>query len=252
MNALFDVDASDGLDTDEIDALKASPLTPPDGRRIGEILKDIKACDPAVGSGAFPVGLLHELVNLRRIAGTVANGFVDPVRQKGHQWIHDTKADIVESGLYGVDIQQQAIEICRLRLWLSLIVDYDIGLDPFEADVQTFRQAINRISQLPNLEMNFRRGDSLLDMISGVPVRVAPEQSATCRKEYEQIHKIGRKLHNAKRSQTKRKYRVEILRERLKLSERVLSEEIAQLERNDSVLANDWFGGSKSGRRQAA
>lgn len=246
VNALFDVDASDGLDTDEIDALKASPLTPPDGRLIGEILKDIKACDPAVGSGAFPVGLLHELVNLRRIAGTVANGFVDPVRQKGHQWIHDTKADIVESGLYGVDIQQQAIEICRLRLWLSLIVDYDLGLDPFEADVQTFRLAINRISQLPNLEMNFRRGDSLLDMISGVPVRVAPEQSATYRKEYEQIHKIGRKLHNAKRSQTKRKYRVEILRERLKLSERVLSEEIAQLERDDSVLANDWFGGSKS------
>ena len=143
------------------------------------------------------MGLLHELVNLRRITDTVAGGGVDPVRHRGHQWIHETKADIVENGLYGVDIQQQAVEICRLRLWLSIVVDYDLGIDPFEADTVTFREAMLRISQLPNLEMNFRRGDSLLDMISGVPVRVASQQSQVYREEYERIHKLGLGFHRA-------------------------------------------------------
>jgi type I restriction-modification system DNA methylase subunit len=254
VNALFAVDGSDGLEPEELASLKKA-LQPADGRRLFEILKEIKACDPAVGSGAFPVGLLHELVALRRMAETVANGFVDPVRQQGHQWIHDTKADIVERGLYGVDIQQQAIEICRLRLWLSLIVDYDLGLDPFTADVQQFRQAITRISQLPNLEMNFRRGDSLLDIISGVVVRVAPERSDRYRKEYERIHRLGLELHKAVRSERKRKLRVEILRERLGLSEKVLTDELRQLQTDDSSLATDLFGESKSAterRRQIA
>ena len=46
------------------------------------------------------------------------------------RWLHDAKEDVVQNCLFGVDIQQQAIEICRLRLWLSLVVDYDLGLDP--------------------------------------------------------------------------------------------------------------------------
>jgi hypothetical protein len=244
ISTVFAVDATDGLDADELKTLRK--LKPADGRQLLEILRDIKACDPAVGSGAFPVGLMHELVNLRRIADTIANGYVDPARQAGTDWIHQTKAEIVENCLYGVDIQQQAIEICRLRLWLSLIVDYDIGLDPFTADVKQFRQKIGDISQLPNLEMNFRRGDSLLDIISGVVVRVTPEGGDIYRKEYDKIHKLGLELHRAKKSERKRKLRVEILDERLGLTELVLTNELKQLEKEDSTLAADWFGGSGS------
>ncbi len=79
-----------------------------------------KCCDPAVGSGAFPVGLLQELVNLRRVVETAANGYVDPVRKEGTAWLHKVKEQVIQDALYGVDIQQQAIEICQLRLWLSL------------------------------------------------------------------------------------------------------------------------------------
>jgi len=242
---LFDVDATDGLDADEI-ALLRTAFNPSDGRRLLDILRAVKTCDPAVGSGAFPVGLLHELVNLRRIAETVANGFVDPVRGQGSNWTHQTKADIVENCLYGVDIQQQAIEICRLRLWLSLIVDYDLGLDPFEADAAQFRQAIQRISQLPNLEMNFRRGDSLLDYICGVNVRVAPEKSESYRKEYLKIHDLGLKLHHARKSERKRGLRVDILRHRLDLSERVLNDQIKALSDASSQLTLSIITETKS------
>ena len=110
-----------------------------------------------------------------------------------------------ERCLYGVDIQQQAIEICRLRLWLTLIVDYDLGLDPFTADRSQFQDAIRKkISQLPNLEMNFRRGDSLLDYISGVPVIVTLDRLDNYEKIFAKIQKLGGDLHRARKSERKK------------------------------------------------
>ena len=175
------------------------------------------------------------LVNLRRVAETAANGYVDPVRKVGHTWIHDTKEDILERCLYGVDIQQQAIEICRLRLWLTLIVDYDLGLDPFTADRSQFQDAIRKISQLPNLEMNFRRGDSLLDYISGVPVIVTLDRLDNYEKIFAKIQKLGGDLHRARKSRTKQ-YRVEILRQRVDLSQRVLDDELKELKRQKASV----------------
>ena len=141
-----------------------------------------------------------------------------------------------------MDLQQQAIEICRLRLWLSLVVDYDIGLDPFTAERSQFRDAINRISQLPNLEMNFRRGDSLLDMISGVPIRVDSGVVSQYRDHVDKIQKLGRELHKARKAERKKKLRIEILRRRLDLSDNVLSNEVKSLETENANLALTLFG----------
>ncbi|MDD5701200.1 MAG: hypothetical protein PHU23_04030 [Dehalococcoidales bacterium] len=246
---LFDLDTHAGLMPEEIIQLRQI-FQPTDGRRLLNILDSIKMCDPAVGSGAFPVGLLHELVNLRRTAETIANGFVDPSRREGTNWAHRTKAEIVENCLYGGDIQQQAIEICRLRLWLSLIVDYDLGLDPFSAEPVQFRRAIQQISQLPNLEMNFRRGDSLLDYISGVNVRVAPEKSDRYREEYLKIYNLGLKLHREKKSGNKRDLRLEILRNRLDLSERVLKDEIKEITDANSQLTLSIVSVSESASKK--
>jgi hypothetical protein len=167
------MDATDGLDDEAKERLKRT-ITPAEAVQLRDLVQPLRCCDPAVGSGAFPVGLLHELVNLRRLLTTAANGYVDPVRGEGSTWLHETKADIVQNCLFGVDIQQQAIEICRLRLWLSMVVDYDLGLEPFTAEKSHFSHAIERISQLPNLEMNFHRGDSLHDNICGVPIVILP------------------------------------------------------------------------------
>lgn len=254
LRTLLDVDASDGLDLDELATLK-SLLSPKEAASLLGVVEGFRCLDPAVGSGAFPVGLLHELVNLRRVLlRTVADGYVDPIRKHGQQWMHDTKAHIVENCLYGVDIQQQAIEICRLRLWLSLIVDYDLGVDPLQVDRAQFIAAIKSISQLPNLEMNFRRGDSLLDTISGIPVRVEGGVVSRYREQVEAIQKRGHDLHKARKSEKKKELRLEILRQRLSLAERVLHDQIKDIDKQDAATAN-WFDETKSEsekRRQLA
>ncbi|MHB8523140.1 MAG: Eco57I restriction-modification methylase domain-containing protein [Limisphaerales bacterium] len=242
LRALLEIPASDGLGTEDLALLKTL-LTPAEGRQILDLIRGLKCLDPSVGSGAFPVGLLHELVNLRRLCEAAALGYVDPVRKHGNQWVHEQKAEIVENCLYGVDLQQQAIEICRLRLWLSLVVDYDLGCDPFTADEKSFRAAIRDISQLPNLEMNFRRGDSLLDMISGVHIRVNSDLLTGRSDEVREIQKLAHELHTAKSAEKKKKLRLEILRRRFELSQRVLADEKKLLRASQQV--GDLFGGDE-------
>ncbi|MEA5391297.1 Eco57I restriction-modification methylase domain-containing protein [Cyanobium gracile UHCC 0139] len=105
---------------------------------IDDSLADIKVCDPAIGSGAFPVGLLHEIVGARQaLAPHTGN----------NRSAYDLKRHAIAESIYGVDIDASAIDIARLRLWLSLIVD--------EEDYGT-------IAALPNLDYKIVRGDSLV------------------------------------------------------------------------------------------
>jgi hypothetical protein len=240
LRTLLEMDATDGLDDEAKERLKRT-LTPAQAVQLLDLVLPLKCCDPAVGSGAFPVGLLHELVNLRRLLTTVANGNVDPVRGEGSTWLHETKAKIVENCLFGVDIQQQAIEICRLRLWLSMVVDYDLGLEPFTAEKSQFSHAIERISQLPNLEMNFHRGDSLHDHICGVPIVILPDRASRHADAFRAIYELGKQFHKAKSGERKRKLRLMILEKRLALSSSILKEELKAIEIDDSGL-NTFFG----------
>src|SRR5437660_4605940 len=132
------------------------------------------------------------------------------------------KEYFIQNSLFGVDIQEQAIEICRLRLWLSLLVDYELGVNSFEAERGEFIKAINKISQLPNLEMNFKRGDSLHDYVCGHPVRIEPDKPSQYAAELGRIERLGAKLHKAKRGETKKKLRLEILEKRIALGRRIV------------------------------
>lgn len=80
-----------------------------------DALKNVSACDPACGSGAYLVGILRELLDLR--ACLFANRQVDQVS------IYDRKLELIQKSVYGVDIDHFAVNIARLRLWLSLAVD---------------------------------------------------------------------------------------------------------------------------------
>ncbi len=81
---------------------------------IDDALADIKVCDPAIGSGAFAVGLLHEIVGTRQNLAT-HNG--------NQKTAYQLKRHTIQNSIYGVDKDESAIDIARLRLWLSLIVD---------------------------------------------------------------------------------------------------------------------------------
>jgi type I restriction-modification system DNA methylase subunit len=109
-------------------------------RLIDERLADITVCDPAVGSGAFPVGMMTEIVRAR----SALTPYFNDVRDRTP---YHFKRHAIQSCLYGVDIDAGAVEIAKLRLWLSLVVD--------EEDVK-------QIKPLPNLFYKIVTGNSLI------------------------------------------------------------------------------------------
>ncbi|HDT12120.1 MAG TPA: class I SAM-dependent DNA methyltransferase, partial [Candidatus Marinimicrobia bacterium] len=115
-------------------------------RLIDEKLRDIRVCDPAVGSGAFPVGVMTEIVKARSILFKLQR----PGKEPSH---YEFKNHAIHHCLYGVDIDPSAVEICKLRLWLSLVVD---------------EQRIDMIEPLPNLDYKIVNGNSLVNMPADV------------------------------------------------------------------------------------
>ncbi len=103
---------------------------------LESVLRDVKICDPAIGSGAFPMGLLNELWRCREALGT------DMSRLQ-------LKKEIIENNIYGVDIERGAIDIARLRFWLSIVVDSD------------------KAEPLPNFDYKFMQGNSLIESYEG-------------------------------------------------------------------------------------
>jgi len=80
-------------------------------------LDSVKICDPAIGSGAFPMGLLHEIFTAKQTLHTFEHGNTKTFDASG------VKLNIIQNSIYGVDIECGAVDIARLRFWLSLIVD---------------------------------------------------------------------------------------------------------------------------------
>ena len=127
---------------------------------IDQKVSDIKICDPAIGSGAFPVGILHELVKAMLVLKPHLSYDYLTEKLKGFdfehresisesRYIYRLKRHIIQESIYGVDIDSSAIDIARLRLWLSLVVDED-DLDPIET--------------LPNLDYKIVCGNSLIGL----------------------------------------------------------------------------------------
>ena len=115
----------------------ASLLPAPLVLDIDERLKEVKVCDPAIGSGAFPMGMLKEIFLCR---GAIEN----------FDKAADIKRHIIQNNIYGVDIERGAVDIARLRFWLSLVVD--------EESPET----------LPNFDFKIMQGNSLLEQYEGI------------------------------------------------------------------------------------
>ena len=122
---------------------------------LDQKLKEVKICDPAIGSGAFPMGLLKELFLCRGAIENFDNA-------------SDIKKHIIQNNIYGVDIEKGAVDIARLRFWLSLIVDEDTP------------------SALPNLDYKIMQGNSLLESYKGVDL----SQLTAEKKEISEGHQL--------------------------------------------------------------
>ena len=105
--------------------------------RFMQLLKDVKVCDPAIGSGAFPMGILYVLYH-------AIHHLQSHAEPHGNFDSTQTKRDIIQNNIFGVDIEQGAVDIARLRFWLALVVDTD---EP---------------QPLPNLDYKITCGNSLL------------------------------------------------------------------------------------------
>jgi len=106
-------------------------------KRIEAILDKVKICDPAIGSGAFPMGMLQEIFK----AKTTLDLTLDKAQVKKY---------IIQNSIYGVDIEKGAVDIARLRFWLALVVDEDMP------------------QPLPNLDYKIMQGNSLLESFEEV------------------------------------------------------------------------------------
>jgi len=217
---------------------------------IDEVLKNVKVCDPAVGSGAFPVGMMHEIVKTRNVLTTflsLQGKEVTKESQTGDHFVyaHDDnrtiynfKRECIEKSLYGVDIDPGACEIAKLRLWLSLVVD---------------EEDITQIKPLPNLDYKIMQGDSLISEFLGINFDIdKDQQSGTLKFEseidplIEQCQEKKNKFLNEpdrnKKEHLKQEIEsliVEIFEEKLKKQRSQYFSQLKSIEEKYSILPNE-------------
>lgn len=126
--------------------------------QILQALKEVKICDPAIGSGAFPMGLLMEIFHLVEILYEDSQDVtIRVLKLKDKPWEENkaaVKLNIIQNCIYGVDLERGAVDIARLRFGLSLVVDEE------------------KPTPLPNLDYKIVVGDSLLSRFEGEVINI--------------------------------------------------------------------------------
>jgi len=115
---------------------------------LNDLLTEIKVCDPAIGSGAFPIGILQEIFEAKK--------FIYPYLKTNKEFNPaQVKKDIIQNSIYGVDLEKGAVDIAQLRFWLALVVDEETP------------------HPLPNLDYKIMQGNSLLESFEGIDLSKA-------------------------------------------------------------------------------
>lgn len=142
-------------------------------RQIVEGLYEIRALDPACGSGAFPMGMLQRIVDLLKIVDPGNSLWLDIMLEPIKDWTvrenfkkqlvchqddYSRKLGIIQNCIYGIDIQPIAVQITKLRFFISLLIDQKIDKNADNAGV----------TPLPNLETKIVCADSLKSLNADV------------------------------------------------------------------------------------
>ncbi len=146
---------------------------------IDDALANIRVADPAVGSGAFPLGMLNEIVRARQnISAYMASKIKVLYREhpkvasneirlmyNNERSPYVLKVQTIKNCIFAADIEPSAVDIAQLRLWLSLVIDDEINPNA-QSPLDGHRNPI----PLPNLECNILCGNSLVDEFEGIPL----------------------------------------------------------------------------------
>ena len=221
----------------------------------------LKILDPAVGSGAFPMGVLHRLVfilgkldpgneqwkqrQIARVESTVGRaeeiddstirestirdleGEIDNINEafERNELDYGRKLYLIESCIYGVDIQPIATQIAKLRFFISLIVDQQID-----------NSRDNRgVRPLPNLETKFVAANTLIGV--NKPLQMAMGDTEIDQKE-KKLEDVRRRHFTARTPKTKAKYRALDAQIRTEISK--LLEERKGLSHDDADRIANW------------
>ncbi|MCX8159281.1 MAG: N-6 DNA methylase, partial [Candidatus Pacearchaeota archaeon] len=213
-------------------------------------IENIKIIDPACGSGAFPMGILHKLVLalhkldpenkiwkqkiLDRIPLEIRSETEKSLENKSIDYIR--KLGLIEHCIYGVDIQEIAIQVSKLRFFISLLVEQKIDDSKPNRDIRA----------LPNLETKFVAANTLIGLDR-------PEQLSLVASDIEELEK---KLFNIREEifyTNTRKEKFELqkkekkLREQLKIAlkqngfQNEIAEKITNWDPFDQNKSADWF-----------
>lgn len=170
-------------------------------KSVDRALANVKICDPAIGSGAFAVGMMHEIVRARLVLRDAC-----PEAGLQNYSAYELKRNTIANSLYGVDIDPSAVDVAKLRLWLSLVVD--------ENDY-------DQIKPLPNLDYKIMVGNSL-DAAKSIKNKGHLLYSAAC----EQMEKLQKEFYSLTDHAQKDEKRMAIA---------------AQREKCGDIGAFDWY-----------
>ena len=143
-------------------------------QEMDDLLANVKVLDPAVGSGAFPLGMLTEIVKARETLtsymGIELNGLQRYALYSDRRAYH-LKRETIKNSIFACDLEASAADITKLRLWLSLVIDDQIRTKENEEFGETTKP-----HELPNLDCNIICGNSLVDAFHGI--KLITENSA--------------------------------------------------------------------------
>ncbi|MEI9907201.1 MAG: Eco57I restriction-modification methylase domain-containing protein [Actinomycetota bacterium] len=139
------------------------PLDSSEKTKIVTAISDLQVLDPACGSGAFPMGMLQKLLWVITQVDPDGDEYLESQDMEGTEhWLTPGRLDylrkrkIIRDVIFGTDIQSVAVEIAKLRCFLTLIVDQEID-----------DESLNRgVVPLPNLDFKFICADSLTPLDS--------------------------------------------------------------------------------------
>jgi len=188
-------------------------------RKLEDALNNLSVVDPACGSGAFLVGMLNVVSDIYKLIYKYEGSSLTDFALKNR---------IIQYSLYGVDVMPWAIETAELRLWLQLIVETDFK-----------KEELREHPLLPNLNLNLRVGDSLVQEIGGISFNIRTDNlKPQLKKKLEDLKQEKRKYYE---NSPTRKFKTpeEVKAEEIRLFEEIIDERIESLKTDIKTCENN-------------